>query len=337
MSTTRAATSVLMLAWLAMAAQDSVVAQPREEWQQEELPTGPPARRSPKSTMHEFHHGGLTRRYGLHVPRAVIRGNERVPLVVVLHGATGDADRIERYLGFNEVAEAERFIVAYPEGIKGGWDDGRSDALRWRRQPQPADDVGFLDALTEHLIETLRIDPERVYLTGISNGGFMTTRMACDRPERFAAFAPMLSSMPADLAKRCTPSRPMPMLMLAATQDSLIPWRGVEKDGHSLLPVLDHARFWARHNGCASSSEQRLNDVDPKDGSTLILAEWEGCRPSGAVEFYGIDGGGHQTPSMRRTASDFLIGMFLGSRNRDMETAEVVWRFLRRFRLPRGG
>lgn len=284
--------------------------------------------------MHTFPHGGVERRYGLYVPRGVVRTQARVPVVLVLHGATGDADRVERYLEFNEVAEAERFIVAYPEGIDGSWDDGRADAVRWRRQQKAADDVGFLDALAEHLTRAQPADPARLYLTGISNGGFMTNRIACAKPDRFAAFAPLLASMPADLAERCKPSRPIPILMLAGTNDSLVHWGGLEKNGYKILPVLEQASHWARHNGCGQPEEQRLNDVDPKDGSTLIWAAWGGCRRGGAVEFYGVQGGGHQTPSMHRSVSDFLTGAFLGARNRDMETAEVLWQFFKRFRLP---
>lgn len=298
----------------------------------EERP-GPPARRELRHAAKSFRWEGRDRRYGIYVPMAVERRQARVPAVFVLHGAMGDIDRVERYLGFNEVAEAEGFIVVYPEGLQGGWDDGRPDEVRWRKRAVAADDVGFLDALAAAIGASPLVDRARIYLTGVSNGGYMTTRMACDRGDRFAAFAPLLSSLPAELAGRCRPERPVPVLMINGTRDGLVPWKGIDKAGYRVLPVLDQARFWAAHNGCAAASEQRLNDIDVNDGSTVIHASWSGCRPGGAVEIYAIEGGGHQVPSLRRSVSDFLVGVFLGARNRDLESPEVIWHFFRRHRL----
>lgn len=299
----------------------------------EEAPTGPPAQPMLQGVARTLAVGGGIRGFALYVPDAVERSMQRVPLVVALHGGWGTADRMQRYMQLNEVAQAERFIVAYPQGVGNSWNDGRPDAVRWRSSASRADDVSFLDALAAELAGSRLVDASRIYLTGLSNGGFMTSRMACEKPDRFAAFAVMLSSLPAGLAERCRPARPIPMLMIAGTQDGLVPWRGMEKGGYRILPVLEQAQFWARHNGCGTVDEQRLNDVDRNDGSTLIWASWSGCRPGGATELYGVDGGGHQVPSMRRSASDFLIGAFLGPRNRDMETGEVLWQFFKRFRL----
>lgn len=327
----RSAFRLLMMACVAFGGAAAAAAQSDLP---EEAPTGPPARPVLRRVMRSLEFGGEIRRYGIYVPLAVERIQKPAPVVMVLHGAMGDGESVERYLGFNEVAEAERFIVVYPEGVKGAWNDGRPDALRWRKLPVAMDDVGFLDRLAQELATSRLADPQRIYLTGISNGGFLVTRMACDRSERFAAYAPLISGLPAELAERCAPPRALPVLMINGTNDGLVRWAGTERSGHRILPVLDQARFWASRNGCASAAEQRLNDVATDDGSTIIWASWSGCRPGGAVEFYGVEGGGHQLPSMRTRIGDLLTGVFLGARNHDMETAEVLWRFFSRYRLP---
>ncbi|HNV72206.1 MAG TPA: PHB depolymerase family esterase, partial [Candidatus Ozemobacteraceae bacterium] len=140
--------------------------------------------------------GPLTRTYELFVPKNVV-GSSPVPLLLVLHGG-GGTGRGMQYLTlgrFNELAEREGFVVAYPDGLKKNWNDGR-DVPASEAHASKLDDVGFLKALIQKLQTELSIDPSRIYACGISNGAFMSARLAIEAPDVFAAVALVTGSLP---------------------------------------------------------------------------------------------------------------------------------------------
>ena len=118
------------------------------------------------------------------------------PLVIMLHGAMGASAQIEEYLNLTAVAARENFAVAYPQGVSRTWNDTRLLKDRKAYNASTADDVAFLNELVDQLVKQGVADPKRVFISGLSNGGFMAMRMACEAPERFAGFAPMIASAP---------------------------------------------------------------------------------------------------------------------------------------------
>ena len=126
--------------------------------------------------------GGLERRYSVHLPPSYEVGTP-TPLIIAFHGGGGDGEGMELLTHMDEISDRERFIVVYPDGINRNWNDGRS-------QINPGvDDVGFVRDLLDQLGSDYSIDTKRVYATGISNGGFMSYRLAFDLSGRFAAIA----------------------------------------------------------------------------------------------------------------------------------------------------
>ena len=162
--------------------------------------------------------GGVTRRYFLYLPATWHRGRP-APLVLVFHGGGGRASGIAPHTGFSRLAEREGFVVAYPQGLNGRWNDGRGYAATH-------DDVGFVRALLDTLGREFGIDPRRVYATGISNGAMFSYRLACDLPGVFAAVAPVAGAMPADLAPACAHTQPVSVLAFQGTADPLMPYAG---------------------------------------------------------------------------------------------------------------
>lgn len=291
----------------------------------------------PRATVRNIKIGATDRTYRLYVPEAVAKRGKPAPLVIVLHGATGHSEQVERYMGFNPVADREGLVVAYPQGVGNVWNDDRPQELKRVNKSAQADDVGFLVAVVRDLVKAKTADPGRVYLSGLSNGGFMTARMACEQPGLFAGFAILIASIPKSYTQTCKPQRPLPMLILNGSEDRLAPIEGYIPKGAAgvearsgTMAVRDHAAFWAARNGCTTSSEHRLNDASPNDGSEIVRTDWAGCAQGGAVTFYLVEGGGHQTPSPRIGLLDQVIGAFLGARNRDAETSELLWDFFKR-------
>lgn len=272
-------------------------------------------------------HGGLTRSYFVHVPPQY-DATRALPLVLALHGGGGRGRDAARLSGLNAEADRSGFFVAYPDGVDGHWNDGRG-VQNYRAQRDDIDDVGFLVALIDQLARHYLIDRERVYVTGASNGAFMTNRLACERAERFAAIAPVIGSMSANLAATCRPARAMPVLLINGTDDELVPWNGAavrfgRRELGAMLPVPELVQFWVRHNGCDGTAQERaLPDLDPHDGTRAVLERYDRCRAGSAVALYRIEGGGHTWPGGLQYLPQWLVGRV----SRDLDANRAIWEF----------
>ncbi|TDD87482.1 hypothetical protein E1293_07720 [Actinomadura darangshiensis] len=180
------------------------------------------------------------------------------------------------------------------------------------------DDPGFVNALQDILIERFNADPRRLYASGMSNGGFFTSKMACEN-QRFAAYAPVSGQLEDQGA--CHPGRHVPMLMIHGDGDFIVPYSG----------ATSAAPFWARNNGCAATTtDTDLPDTHPDDNTTVTRHTYNGCPADAPVLLYQIKGGGHNWPG----GTPFL-GPFLGGTTYDIDANEVIWNFVSNFRLPR--
>lgn len=151
------------------------------------------------SDSHTTNVNGVTRHYLLHVPPNMSR--TAAPLVIALHGGGGNGRSMERYSRFDEVVDREKFLVAYPDGLDRGWNDGRGEIRH------SADDVAFIAAVIDDVARVANVDAKRVYATGISNGGMMSNRIACELSERIAAVSLVASSGGTDAMQACPPSK----------------------------------------------------------------------------------------------------------------------------------
>jgi polyhydroxybutyrate depolymerase len=273
-------------------------------------------------------HDGLRRTYQLHVPPAYV-AIDPVPLVIVLHGGGGTGQGMERLAdGLNALADREAFIVVYPNGIDGHWNDGRGSE-DGSAAADEVDDVGFLSALISHLAGEFPVDLGRVYVTGISNGGMMSFRMACELPEKIAAVAAAAAAMSEPLSARCSPARPVSVLIMHGTDDPLVPWQGGALTigphrGARLLSVADSAAYWAAKDGCAGPSEKLWEpDADSQDGTRVWRQSYGPCAEGTDVVLYGIEGGGHTWPG----GWQYLPQVIVGPTSRDINANEVIWRF----------
>ena len=239
---------------------------------------------------------GRERSYLLYVP-ASVDWSQPVPLVFVFHGGTGNGKSARIMSGFNEVAFQNRFIVVYPDGsgrlsdeIILTWNGG--DCCGYAQQ-ENVDDVGFTRAIVAELQSQANIDPKRIYATGLSNGGILSQRLACEASDLFAAVAPVAGTLN---FQPCKPSQPVSVIEFHGTADNHIPYEGgfgseslVNVDFES---VLDSVGFWTSFNRCASTSlTESFADIQHET--------WTGCADSTAVELYTIIGGGHAWPGGR--------------------------------------
>ncbi len=271
-------------------------------------------------------HDGLERSYITLVPGSYDDG-ERSPLVLALHGGGGDAERMCRLKGgVQELSEEGGFIVVCPDGIENHWNDGR-EIGNWRAHAEDVDDVGFLLSLVDTISENYSIDPDRIFVTGMSNGGKMSLRLACEAADIFAAAAPIIASMPADLD--CQPSEPISILMMNGTEDPLVPWEGGQvhfyrQELGEALSTPDTMAFWVSENGCDPVPlGEWLPDIDPKDKTRIKKEVYSECDSQTSVVLYSGEGGGHTWPG----GLQYVPVMVIGRVSRDLHAGEEIWKF----------
>jgi polyhydroxybutyrate depolymerase len=267
--------------------------------------------------------GGRNRTYLLRVPQTVARGTP-LPLVIVLHGGGGNADNAELMTGFSALVDREELIVAYPDG---SGRQGRNMLLTWNAghccayaMQNNVDDVAFIDALITQVARTYSVDPQRVYVTGMSNGAMMSHRLGRELSHRIAAIAPVVGAVFGDEA---VASSPVSAIMINGLKDESVPANGgppgglakSQWDGTHPLPNVDQGNFWARSNGCnttPSSSEQRQ----------VIAWRWS-CPAGLAVEVHQLRNGGHAWPGGK-------AGSKRGDRPSNvMDATETIWAFFK--------
>jgi polyhydroxybutyrate depolymerase len=274
-------------------------------------------------------HGGEARRYLLHIPEGLEVPEAGVPVVLVLHGLAQSAQGMAGFSGFNATADRERFVVAYPEGtgpaLLRNWNEGSA----WKS----ADDVGFIARVIDDLGAVLKVDPDRVYATGMSNGGMMCYRLASELSDRIAAIAPVSGTM---ATQGIQATRPVSVMHVHGTEDGLVPYGGLKSRGRGRMidfaSVEASVASWAKFNGCPTEArvEEELPDRDPGDGTRVKRSEWGPGREGSLVVLDRIEGGGHTWPGGLQNPA------FLGRTTRDMDDPNgAIWRFFAAH--PRGG
>ncbi len=268
---------------------------------------------------------GLQRTFQLHVPSSLPKP---APLLIVLHGGGGASSGMRRMTDFDRVADQHGFIVVYPDGLYRQWNDRRGSGRQMRSD---ADDVKFISALIDSLAAHLPVDTRRVYATGMSNGGMMTYRLACDLSDKIAAFAVVTANISPDFAHTCKPPRPVRLLIMNGTDDPIMPYRGgavtpFNRPLGEVLSTVDTVKFWANANGCTDALERQLPDRVPNDGTQIAITEFTSRAGNPPVVLYSVNGGGHTWP--KPIGGQYLPPRRIGLVSREIDASEVIWNFV---------
>lgn len=264
--------------------------------------------------------GGIERTYLLHVPASYDRAKP-TPVVFNFHGYGSSAAAQMAYADFRPLAEREGFLVVAPNGQGAS----RRFTLLGATATE-ADDVEFAVALLDHLARQLCIDERRVFATGMSNGGALSSVIACRASDRFAAVgavAAMIYVPPCGDAGR----RPAPIVGMMGDADPVVPYAGgqVRCCGNPNIPAApDTIANFAKRSACDEPPEERR----PKP--TIAHRVWTGCHAANAVELYTIEGGGHTWPG----AAFDLASRGLGATTQELVATETLWAFFEAHPLP---
>jgi polyhydroxybutyrate depolymerase len=264
-------------------------------------------------------HDGRTRTFISWSPE----GPGPFPLVLALHGRLGTGAEMLKLSGLTAIAQQERFMVVYPDGVGRSWADGRNTTPASK---QGVDDVAFLSALIDEFVLKRGADPSRVYVLGMSNGGFMSLTLGCKAAEKVTAVGSVTGFLGLELSKSCSPARAVPVAIIAGDADPIVPFAGGELQGGrgTIIGAVDTFSLWRRLNGCQSEPTlTTLTDEDPNDGTRVARREVSDCRDGSRVRLDVVKGGGHTWPRGDRYLPEGIIG----KTSRDLDASADLWRF----------
>jgi polyhydroxybutyrate depolymerase len=252
-------------------------------------------------------------------------------LVVAFHGSMGDGAQARKAFGFelDALADARGFVVVYPDGFEGHWNDCRTHAP-FSANTQNVDDMSFVRGLVDRFAKTHGVDRTRVFATGISNGGHMALRLALEAPELVRAVAPVIASLPAADNTDCTAhDAPVSILVMNGTADPYNPYGGGEVILHGVwgsrgdvISTDATLSYWAKLAGYgAPTSVESLADRDAADASTVEVTRWVAPGKK-SLALYAIRGGGHTVPHPVAR-----MPRILGATNADIVAAREIASF----------
>lgn len=269
---------------------------------------------STRSLTERVRHEGIPRTYHIYLPEG-FKPQKSLPLVLALHGGGGTGRKFDQALSQGQlkaITNQRGVILVFPDGMNRQWSDGRTQHLKRNKS---YDDVGFLSKVIDKMIDDYGVDAQRVYVTGISNGGFMSVRLALDLSDKIAAIAPVTAQLPLALQHK-TPQQPVSVMIVNGTEDPIVPYQGghvrLFKFGRSrgeILSTADTIEYFRLRNKCHSTPKKTsLPDTDPNDGTRVEKEQYTDCADQTEVTLVKVIGGGHTWPSGAQYLNPKLIG-----------------------------
>lgn len=249
---------------------------------------------------------GVKRTYQLYVPR-LYRGTTSVPLVFDFHGFGSNAMQQIVYGNFMPLADRDDFVIVAPDG------QGAARHFNLTSEKGLQNDIAMTLALLTNIEKTFCIDARRVYSTGMSDGGAMTSVLACVASDMFAAFGPVA----VEIAPPSCKAHSVAMVAFHGTADPVVPYGGGKVNccgGASLGSTTGAMASWAAHDHCATKF------TDARLGTEVSRRTWTGCDGTSAVVLYSIIGGGHTWPGSIPIAS-------LGMTTKQVDASSTIWDF----------
>ena len=261
-------------------------------------------------------HDGLQRDYILYVP-ANYTGAQNVPLLFNFHGYTSDATAQMYYGDFRPIADTAGFIIVHPQGKLDGSGQTHFN-VGWGGSS--IDDLGFTSALIDSIQQDYAIDEDRVYSTGMSNGGYMSFHLACKLSNRIAAIASVTGAMVPQTMATCAASHPTAIMQIHGTADPTVNYNGTAFVSESVQSILN---YWSGYNNTdATAITTNVPNASTTDGCTAQRIEYLNGEACTEVVHYKIIGGGHTWPGA-------LVN--IGITNQDFKASTEIWKFLSRY------
>jgi polyhydroxybutyrate depolymerase len=274
--------------------------------------------------------GELERRYRAYIPKKY-DASKATPVIVVFHGGGGNPESMIRLTGMNAKADEAGFLVVYPFGtgklaktlltFNGGECCGYA-------MDNKVDDVGFTRELLDDLAKVANIDADRVFATGLSNGGIMAHYLASELSDRIAAIAPVGGPLMMEAPRN---KRAVSVMHFHGTADAFAPFQGgfgkgfLGRNGITKFRSVDHTiQNWVKANGCTTEPEIEPLPDNASDAMKVTRKTWGGGKAGSEVALIEIEGGGHTWPGKKPIVS------LLGESTMDISANDLMWEFFQK-------
>jgi polyhydroxybutyrate depolymerase len=273
---------------------------------------------SHSQTTDNLIHNGINRNFIYYTPTSWTQ-SESLPILFVLHGLTQNGNGIMNITGFNAIAEENNFIVCYPDGISAAWNANMNVTV------SQADDIGFLEILALYMQNNFNTNPNKQYLCGFSNGGFMSHKMICESNQCFAAIATLSGTMSDTVYQNCNPQYAPDILHIHGTLDGVVNYNGSASTGISVDILMEK---WRSYYNCDfTPTLTSMPNPSVLDFSYPELYTFTNCNSS-ILEHIKVVGGGHQWPGIP------TVWGGLGTINMDFYSPQIIWDFLEGKQCP---
>ena len=262
-----------------------------------------------------FDHNGVNRLYTLYKPDNL---KEKAPLVFVLHGYTSNSTNIMNYSKMNDIADQNGFMVCYPQGTTNIY-TGQTHWNANLKEMSSVTDSEFLTDLAKKLQAEFNLSEKNTFACGMSNGGFMSYTLGCERSDTFKAIASITGTMSGYDWNNCNPNK-VPVLQISGTNDMVVPMDGSMSSagGWGGAPkIQDIMNYWGDINECTQIQTQNLPDSNKTDNSYVSIEKKVDCFNNNQVWFYTVYGGAHTWPGAWG--------------NMDINASEEIWDFFSRY------
>lgn len=292
---------------------------------------GPPPEIPPGPKEVQIGHDNYIRNVTYHIPKK-LRKRKR-SLIICMHAGDESPESFMRITkrGFNRISEQNNFIVAYPEGLNKYWNDAREDSISLTHY-EDIDDVGFIDKTIQFALDSFRVDPERIFVTGLSDGGLMAFRLASELPlGRIKGIATVAASITLDQLVEYNVDTTLSIMVINGTRDPILPYEGGqiiidEQEKGSVLPIGDAISFWLKENGCAEKYSYRdISNRDTFDETRSEKFIYTDCANGNKIVFIKVNNGGHTWPGGRQYDGKKDIG----KTSRDFSATDEIWKFFK--------
>jgi len=261
------------------------------------------------------------RNYEIHIGNSA---PSKAPAVFLLHGGKSDGPTLRRMIRFDRLADQYGLVAVYPSAPGKIWNDERGAELG---SEAGRDDSAYLARLVRHLGSQGLIDPENTFFAGISNGGGMSLKMACEYPDLVSGIGIIATKLFRSL--QCDNYRPIPTLFFHGTEDRISPHEGRQtgregfgfKDKGKTFSSRETIEIWRQKNGCSNQAQEYEINENESDNSSVRLVEFKSC--SAPLKYYEVISGGHTWPGAREPNKRFLKRL-IGTTNQDISANQEM-------------
>ena len=279
--------------------------------------------------------GDHERTYYVHLP-STFPPNQLWPVLITFNGYHYPVEQMRARTNFDALADEQGFVAVYPQGHNEMWQSDDFISLLYR-----TDDIKFVSALLDEILNDLPVDQTRISDVGSSNGGFFVNHLACDLYDRIAAFGSVGGTMTEALLflpEPCNPPAPVPIVFIHGTEDTRV--RFYEKtppffeiQSASLMSVPDTIDFWVGVNDCELTPTLVELPDEHDDGTQITKTVYGSCQEGAEVVLYTVEGGSHSWPGYTDLVEEG-IEAGVGHTSADLDASAALWDFVSKFSLP---